>query len=168
MKNILRKLLNIKRTKLLWIIISIASTATFGQFIIEESIQNYGFGLSTLMMSKQYYRDPKAALASIETYTKFHNACQKIMYGLYIGNPLTAIWFQRFMVSNLEKIKLWKETVNSALTSRDKDRNYAAGDTVLIKVELSEFKDKAWITDQRVTDNQALVKARDIVSKSRW
>lgn len=116
----LRKLLkhSRKRKRLFLIGFAIISSATFGQFIIEEALQNFGFGVMTLMMNKVHTRNIDKAhyvLRQIEHYETFHNATQGIMYILYIGNPISAIWFQQFMVSNREKIRYWKYTVKSEL-----------------------------------------------------
>lgn len=98
-------------TKHLRVIIIILSTATFGQFIIEEAIQNYGFGVGSMFFAKTYQGNMKESIASLDKYEQFHNACQGIMYGLYLGNPLTAIWFQKFMESNRAKIAEWRKVL---------------------------------------------------------
>ncbi len=121
-----------KYKKIITIVLAIAGTAAFGQFIIEESIQNYGFGVSMLIMNKLYRNSLDKAhytQNAVNQYQGFHNACQRIMYLLYIGNPLTAIWFQAYMVSDQAKLsyytKLVKEEIFYLQTRQEKlDKNF--------------------------------------------
>lgn len=116
-----------KYRKLITIILAIAGTAAFGQFIIEESIQNYGFGVSMLIMNKLYRNSLDKAYYTqnaVNQYQLFHDSCQGIMYVLYIGNPLTAIWFQQYMRSDQAKLnyytKLIKEEIFYLLTKQER------------------------------------------------
>lgn len=98
-------------TKHIRIILIVLSTATFGQFIIEEAIQNYGFGVGSMFFAKTYQSNMREAVASLDRYEQFHNGCQGIMYALYLGNPVTAVWFQKFMESNKAKITEWRKVL---------------------------------------------------------
>jgi len=117
----------IKFRKLITIILAIATTSAFGQFIIEESIQNYGFGVSMLIMNKMYRNSLDKAYYTqnaVNQYQTFHNTCQSIMYVLYIGNPITAIWFQQYMRSDQAKLdyytKLVKEEIFYLMTKQER------------------------------------------------
>ena len=108
----------IKFRKLITFILAIAGTSAFGQFIIEESIQNMGFGVSMLIMNKLYRNSIDKAqytLNTVEDYQAFHNSCQAIMYALYVGNPITAIWFQKYMESDQKKLDQYKKLVKEEL-----------------------------------------------------
>ena len=108
----------IKFRKLITIILAIAGTATFGQFIIEESIQNIGFGVSMLIMNKMYRNSLDKAnftLDAVNKYQRFHDTCQTIMYGLYVGNPLSAIWFHQYMISDQIKLDYYRKLVKEEI-----------------------------------------------------
>jgi len=100
-------------------------TATFGQFIVEEALQNLGFGTGSFLFANTYKAAPDEAMKALKYYRLFHDRCQNLMYVLYIGNPISAIWFQLFMESNEKKIDYWQwlvvnhynETKNSHIVS---------------------------------------------------
>ena len=113
--------------KIITVILAIAGTAAFGQFIIEESLQNLGFGASMLIMNKLYRNsldNAKYVQSAVDQYQSFHNSCQKVMTVLYIGNPVTAIWFHKYMLSDQVKLnhykKLLKEEIYYLTTKQER------------------------------------------------
>lgn len=114
-RSLLLKLniLKLRYRLVLWIIGLTMGTSTFGQFIIEEALQNYGFGVGSFLFASTYKAAPQEALTALNHYRKFHKTCQTIMYLLYVGNPISAIWFQLFMSSNCKKIDYWQRIVTN-------------------------------------------------------
>ena len=100
-------ILKLRYRSIITLVTLIMGTSTFGQFIIEEALQNYGFGVGSFLFGNTYKSAPEESLLALKEYTIFHNSCQKVMNLLYLGNPISAIWFQLFMQSNLKKIKHW-------------------------------------------------------------
>ena len=88
-------------------VLFIMSSASFGQFITEEAIQNYGFGVMSLVMNKDW----DMLAQELPKFQAFHDSCQKFMYITYCLNPLTGYYFQFFMDSNQHKIDIWKRQV---------------------------------------------------------
>jgi len=89
-------------------VLFIMSSASFSQFIIEEAIQNYSFGVMSIVMNKDW----DMLREELPKYQAFHDSCQKFMYITYCLNPLTGYYFQFFMDSNQAKIDIWKRQVN--------------------------------------------------------
>jgi hypothetical protein len=51
----------------------------------------------------------------LDTYQKFQDGCQVIMYGLYILNPISAIWFSKFMQASNEKTRLMRDSADAKI-----------------------------------------------------
>ena len=80
-----------------------------------------------LIMNKLYRNSLDKAYYTqnaVNQYQGFHDTAQKIMYVLYIGNPLTAVWFQQYMRSDQAKLdyyhKLIKEEIFYLQTKQER------------------------------------------------
>ena len=96
-----------KRRAILMLAIFLITGATFAQFITEEAIQNYGFGIMSLAMNDDY----DLLREELPKYQAFHDKCQKFMYVTYCLNPLTGYYFQYYMDSNQYKIDIWNRQI---------------------------------------------------------
>lgn len=96
-----------KRKALFMLAIFLITGATFAQFITEEAIQNYGFGVMSLAMNDDY----DLLREELPHYQAFHDKCQKFMYITYCLNPLTGYYFQFYMESNQYKIDIWQRQI---------------------------------------------------------
>lgn len=85
----------------------IFTSATFAQFLTEEAIQNYGFGVMSLAMRSDW----DLLHEELPRYQAFHDMCQNFMYVTYCLNPLTGYYFQFFMESDQRKIDIWNRQV---------------------------------------------------------
>lgn len=96
------------------IFLIVFTTCAFGQFIIEEALQNYGFGVYVLISNKMW----EDASAGVYCYQRFHNSCDKIMKVLAVGNPISAIWFAKFMEADQKKLTIWKNLIEVKIAKR--------------------------------------------------
>ena len=96
-----------RRKAIFMLAIFLITGATFAQFITEEAIQNYGFGIMSLAMNDDY----DLLREELPKYQAFHNKCQKFMYITYCLNPLTGYYFQFYMESNQYKIDIWQRQI---------------------------------------------------------
>lgn len=96
-----------KRRAILMIAIFLFTSASFAQFLTEEAIQNYGFGVMSLVMQDDW----DILREELPHFQAFHNKCQNFMYVTYCLNPLTGYYFQFFMESNQAKIDIWQRQI---------------------------------------------------------
>lgn len=100
------------------ILLIIFTTCAFGQFIIEEALQNYGFGIYILISNNMWYEAEEAIL----DYEYFYVRCLRIMKCLSIGNPITAIWFSKYMEADAHKQHYWKITILTKRREAQRER----------------------------------------------
>ena len=96
-----------RRRAILMLAIYLVTSASFAQFVTEEAIQNYGFGVMSLAMEDDY----DLLREELPHFQAFHNKCQLFMYGTYCLNPLTGYYFQFYMESNQRKIDIWQRQI---------------------------------------------------------
>jgi len=96
-----------RRRAILMLAIYLFTSASFAQFLTEEAIQNYGFGVMSLVMNDDY----DLLREELPHFQAFHNKCQNFMYVTYCLNPLTGYYFQFFMESNQRKIDIWEKQI---------------------------------------------------------
>ena len=96
-----------RRRAILMLAIYLFTSASFAQFLTEEAIQNYGFGVMSLVMEDDY----DLLREELPYYQAFHDKCQNFMYLTYCLNPLTGYYFQFFMQSNQHKIDIWQRQI---------------------------------------------------------
>lgn len=96
-----------RRRAILMLAIYIVTSASFAQFLTEEAIQNYGFGVMSLVMEDDY----DLLREELPHFQAFHDKCQNFMYLTYCLNPLTGYYFQFFMESNQAKIDIWQRQI---------------------------------------------------------
>lgn len=96
-----------KRRAILMLAIYLFTGASFAQFLTEEAIQNYGFGVMSLVMEDDY----DLLREELPHFQAFHDKCQTFMYITYCLNPLTGYYFQFFMTSNQRKIDIWNRQI---------------------------------------------------------
>ena len=96
-----------KRRAILMLAIFLITGATFAQFITEEAIQCYGFGIMSLAMNDDW----DTLREELPKYQAFHDTCQKFMYITYCLNPLTGYYFHFYMVADQRKIDIWNRQI---------------------------------------------------------
>ena len=95
------------------------TTCAFGQFILEEALQNYGFGVYILISNDMWAE----AQDGVYSYQQFHNSCDSIMKVLAVGNPISAVWFDKFMQADKKKIAVWKNLIAFKMVEREVKKN---------------------------------------------
>ena len=96
-----------RRRAIFMLAIYLFTSASFAQFLTEEAIQNYGFGVMSLVMEDDY----DLLREELPHFQAFHDKCQTFMYITYCLNPLTGYYFQFFMESNQRKIDIWNRQI---------------------------------------------------------
>ena len=93
---------------ILMTVLFVASTASFCDFLNEEAVQMYNFGIMSLVMNKDW----DMLREEIPKYQAFHDTCLKMHYVCTVLNPLTGAYFQKFYEADQHKIDIWKRQVN--------------------------------------------------------
>lgn len=83
------------------------TSATFCSFILEESLQCYGFGVMSLVMNDDW----DMLREELPKYQAFHDSCQKIHYIATVLNPLTGYYFQLYFDADQRKIDIWNRQI---------------------------------------------------------
>lgn len=95
------------KLNILKIALVITTTCAFGQFIIEESLQCYGFGVFVLVSNALWSEAEEAVL----DYEAFYIRCLRLMQWLSTGSPITSIWFNKYMEAEGSKIHYFKKVI---------------------------------------------------------
>lgn len=98
---------NWKRKATIAIVIYLVLQASFCQFILEESLQNFNFGIMSLSMNDDW----DLLREELPNYQNFHDKAQIVMYISYFLNPLTGYYFQMYMYADQQKIDIWQKQV---------------------------------------------------------
>ncbi|GAH25055.1 unnamed protein product [marine sediment metagenome] len=83
------------------------TSATFCSFILEESLQCYGFGVMSLVMNDDW----DMLREELPKYQAFHDTCQGIHYIATVLNPLTGYYFQLYFDADQRKIDIWNRQI---------------------------------------------------------
>lgn len=92
---------------ILMTVLFVASTASFMDFINEESIQMYNFGIMSITMNKDW----DLLREELPKYQAFHDTCLKMHYVCTVLNPLTGAYFQKFYEADQHKIDIWRRQI---------------------------------------------------------
>ncbi len=101
---------NERRRKIKAILITVLfvmSTASFQDFILEEAVQMYNFGIMSPVMNKDW----DMVREELPKYQAFHDICLKLHYVCTVLNPFTGMFFQKFYEADQYKIDIWKRQV---------------------------------------------------------
>ncbi|MCD6124489.1 hypothetical protein J7J62_04890 [bacterium] len=93
---------------ILTVVLFVMSTASFLDFVEEEAVQMYNFGIMSITMN----RDWDMLRTELPKYQAFHDTCLKMHYVCTVLNPLTGFYFQKFYEADQAKIDIWKRQVN--------------------------------------------------------
>jgi len=93
---------------ILVIVLFVASTASFSDFLIEEAVQMYNFGIMSIVMNKDW----DMLREELPKYQAFHDTCLKMHYVCTVLNPFTGFYFQKFYEADQYKIDVWTRLVN--------------------------------------------------------
>jgi len=93
---------------ILMAVLFVASTASFLDFIGEESVQMYNFGIMSIVMNKDW----DMLREELPKYQAFHDTCLKMHYICTVFNPITGFYFQKFYEADQYKIDVWTRLVN--------------------------------------------------------
>ena len=96
-----------RRRAILMLAIYLFTSATFCSFILEESLQCYGFGIMSLAMNDDW----DMLREELPKYQAFHDSCQKIHYIATVLNPLTGYYFQLYFDADQRKIDIWQRQI---------------------------------------------------------
>ena len=98
----------LKIKAILMTVLFVASTASFCDFLNEEAVQMYNFGIMSIVMNKDW----DMLREELPKYQAFHDTCLKMHYVCTVLNPLTGAYFQKFYEADQHKIDIWKRQVN--------------------------------------------------------
>jgi len=93
---------------ILMTVLFVASTASFSDFLIEEAVQMYNFGIMSIVMNKDW----DMLREELPKYQAFHDTCLKMHYVCTALNPFTGFYFQKFYEADQYKIDVWTRLVN--------------------------------------------------------
>jgi len=93
---------------ILMVVLFVMSTASFLDFIEEEALQMYNFGIMSIVMNKDW----DMLREELPKYQAFHDTCLKMHYVCTGLNPFTGFYFQKFYEADQHKIDIWKRQVN--------------------------------------------------------
>jgi len=93
---------------ILMAVLFVMSTASFMDFINEEAVQMYNFGIMSIVMNKDW----DMLREQLPKYQAFHDTCLKMHYVCTVLNPLTGFYFQKFYEADQYKIDVWTRLVN--------------------------------------------------------
>ena len=88
-------------------VLFIMSSASFCDFLLEESLQMANFGIMSVTMN----RDWDMLRQEIPKYQAFHDSCHRIHIIATVLNPLTGFYFEKFYEADQYKIDIWKRQV---------------------------------------------------------
>ena len=89
-------------------VLFIMSSASFADFVLEESLQMANFGIMSVTMN----RDWDMLREEIPKYQAFHDSCHRIHIIATVLNPLTGFYFEKFYEADQYKINVWTRLVN--------------------------------------------------------
>ena len=89
-------------------VLFIMSSASFTDFVLEESLQMANFGIMSVTMN----RDWDMLRQEIPKYQAFHDSCHRIHIIATVLNPLTGFYFEKFYEADQYKIDVWTRLVN--------------------------------------------------------
>ncbi|MCW3140681.1 MAG: hypothetical protein N2V72_00655 [Methanophagales archaeon] len=89
-------------------VLFVMSTASFQDFVLEEAVQMYNFGIMSIVMNKDW----DMLREELPKYQAFHDTCLKLHYVCTVLNPFTGIFFQNFYEADQYKIDVWTRLVN--------------------------------------------------------
>jgi len=89
-------------------VLFIMSSASFTDFVLEESLQMANFGIMSVTMN----RDWDMLREEIPKYQAFHDSCHRIHLIATVLNPLTGLYFEKFYEADQYKIDVWTRLVN--------------------------------------------------------
>jgi len=89
-------------------VLFIMSSASFTDFVLEESLQMANFGIMSVTMN----RDWDMLRQEIPKYQAFHDSCHRIHIIATVLNPLTGFYFEKFYEADQYKINVWTRLVN--------------------------------------------------------
>ena len=89
-------------------VLFIMSSASFADFVLEESLQMANFGIMSVTMN----RDWDMLREEIPKYQAFHDSCHRIHLIATVLNPLTGLYFEKFYEADQYKIDVWTRLVN--------------------------------------------------------
>ena len=90
------------------IVLFIMSSASFADFVLEESLQMANFGIMSVTMNKDW----DMLREEIPKYQAFHDSCHRIHIIATALNPLTGFYFEKFYEADQYKIDVWTRLVN--------------------------------------------------------
>ena len=93
---------------ILMAVLFVMSTASFMDFINEEAVQMYNFGIMSIVMNKDW----DMLREELPKYQAFHDTCLKMHYVCTVLNPFTGFYFQKFYEADQYKIDVWTRLVN--------------------------------------------------------
>jgi len=93
---------------ILMAVLFVASTASFCDFLNEEAVQMYNFGIMSIVMNKDW----DLLREELPKYQAFHDTCLKMHYVCTVLNPLTGTYFQKFYEADQYKIDVWTRLIN--------------------------------------------------------
>ena len=93
---------------ILMTVLFVASTASFCDFLNEEAVQMYNFGIMSIVMNKDW----DMLREELPKYQAFHDTCLKMHYICTVFNPITGFYFQKFYEADQYKIDVWTRLVN--------------------------------------------------------
>ena len=92
---------------ILMLFLFLFTSASFCDFILEESLQMANFGMMSVSMSKDW----DMLREELPRYQAFHNSCKKIHYIACVFNPFTGFYFQKFYEADQLKIDIWNRQI---------------------------------------------------------